>query len=345
MISKYSFSLYLVAAVKDREFQSVAKNRLNLGAAFTSPEKGSVDEGLIKDRGHQEVVDTGSKDFSNFFPGESFSIEGFNESTDTNKCEYCGDVFENISDLHEHVTIHLGKKGFKCEYCNKYLSTKAVLKKHTRIHTNEKPYICKVCSKAFTDLSTCKSHERSHTDERPFKCKYKNCEKAYKQRLGLASHVSSIHIGKREHLCERCGSGFLTKCGLRHHVRTHEPKTDERPFQCEYCVKAFRTRDSLVLHTRTHTGVKPHKCRYCEQSFTSTGHRASHERIHTGEKPYKCDYCGKAFRQSGTLSEHLHIHTGERPYKCKICEKSFTAQASLRNHQKMHKREAGDMYP
>jgi KRAB domain-containing zinc finger protein len=231
------------------------------------------------------------------------------------------------------------EKCFKCMYCNKYLSTKAALKRHTRIHTNEKPYVCQVCSKPFSDGSTCRKHEHSHTDDRPFKCRYPNCDKEYKQRLGLNSHINSVHIGKREHLCEKCGTGFTTKPGLNRHVLTHEPKTEERPYHCQYCVKVFRTQNLLTLHTRTHTGEKPHKCRYCEISFSACGQRAVHERLHTGEKPFRCGHCGKAFRQRCAYSQHMNIHTGARPYKCRLCDKSFAAQATLRNHQKMHQRE------
>ncbi|XP_064636153.1 zinc finger protein 121-like isoform X6 [Lineus longissimus] len=261
-------------------------------------------------------------------------------------CDLVGEKLEKVSDLQDNVFLaHQTQKNFKCQYCGKYFTTKAVLKRHTRIHTNERPYICKVCSKAFTDPSTMKKHERGHTGERPFKCKYPDCDRAFKQWYGLDSHVRSIHIGKREHLCEKCGVGFMTKSTLRFHEQTHQPKTDERRYRCEICEKAFRTSSSLSVHIRIHTGEKPHKCRYCPERFPTSGRRIVHERIHTGEKPFRCDQCGKAFRQQGPLMVHLNIHTGEKPYKCKLCEKSFAARSTLRNHQKMHSRLAEDDDP
>jgi uncharacterized Zn-finger protein len=235
----------------------------------------------------------------------------------------------------------LGKR-FCCEYCGRPFATKYDLKKHTRTHTKEKPYVCKICSRAFAVIGTLRCHERTHTGERPFKCKYPDCDKTYRQWLGLEHHVNTVHIGKRDHLCDKCGMGFPAKSSLNNHVRTHNPKTDEKPFQCEYCVKAFRTKDSLTLHRRVHTGEKPFKCKHCDRYFSSCSVRIVHERIHTGEKPYKCDHCGKAFRQRGPLVQHLNIHTGERPYKCTFCDKSFAAKATVRNHEKMHKRETGD---
>jgi KRAB domain-containing zinc finger protein len=230
------------------------------------------------------------------------------------------------------------KKRHQCEYCNKYLATRSGLKRHVRLHTKETPYVCKLCPKTFSNSSSLRYHEGSHKEEKPFKCTY--CDKSYLALCALNDHINIAHTQERGYLCEICGKGFLALTNLLSHKRSHQPKTEQKPFQCKYCNMAFRMKSFLKIHTNKHTGEKPYKCRHCDERFSACSTRATHERIHTGEKPYKCDHCGKAFRQGGHLGDHMNVHTGERPYKCSLCGKSFGAKPTLRNHMKMHKREA-----
>lgn len=90
----------------------------------------------------------------------------------------------------------------------------------------------------------------------------------------LNAHLM-IHTGKKEFLCNYCGSSFLSKGQLQTHERSH---TKEKPYFCTVCGKSFAHRESLVTHSSVHTGIKPFQCQCCGNQFSCIGNLIKHRR-------------------------------------------------------------------
>lgn len=84
-------------------------------------------------------------------------------------CEHCGEIFEHLRTLTEHINaVHdvepspkrVAKKPqpndcFVCRFCGRKLTTHQSLLDHEHIHTGEKPHSCKTCGKTFRwDIAT-----------------------------------------------------------------------------------------------------------------------------------------------------------------------------------------------
>ena len=71
----------------------------------------------------------------------------------------------------------------------------------------------------------------------------------------MKRHISSVHLGEKNHQCTTCGKAFTHKGHLKIHVKTfHE---DPVFYQCEFCDKKCNRKDNLKLHVDVvHRGKK-----------------------------------------------------------------------------------------
>ena len=181
----------------------------------------------------------------------------------------------------EHIDLKL-----PCQHCDKTFRSQKLLKVHTMNHTHPKD-----------------AEGNRHCEH----CNYIN-----KRAEKLMTHIQSVHLGLRPHLCESCPASFKTRFALNtHKIRVHE---NVRTIPCTYCEKMFHSKHDLVIHVRTHTGEKPYTCDECGKSFSDRSYFAVHKRIHNNKKEYVCHICSKSFVTNSYLRGHLKTHN-DKPDK------------------------------
>ena len=99
----------------------------------------------------------------------------------TNKCEYCGKIYERKYDFDRHVDlVHKGLKYFYCEECGKGFTTKFYVGAHKKVvHQGRKDFQCDLCEKSFQHKSAKQIHIRAVHEKRMDysceTCKYFAC--------------------------------------------------------------------------------------------------------------------------------------------------------------------------
>uniref|UniRef100_A0AAV2K8J2 C2H2-type domain-containing protein n=1 Tax=Knipowitschia caucasica TaxID=637954 RepID=A0AAV2K8J2_KNICA len=80
----------------------------------------------------------------------------------TKTCQVCGKVYDNMTHLKRHMSVHTGERPFSCSVCGRCFSRRDHLTRHHISHTGMKPYSCSLCPSAFTSNQSLKRHMDSH---------------------------------------------------------------------------------------------------------------------------------------------------------------------------------------
>ncbi len=105
----------------------------------------------------------------------------------------------------------------ECEECDMAFRTEELLNAHQKCHRRVKReygsggglkggnHPCDICGKKFSSKRHLNDHMRIHTGE-TFKCD--ECDKKFTRRDHLEVHVSTVHMGLKNFICNVCGVGF-----------------------------------------------------------------------------------------------------------------------------------------
>ncbi|KAH8302800.1 hypothetical protein KR044_010804, partial [Drosophila immigrans] len=166
-------------------------------------------------------------------------------------CEFCGKVFDTMSQLKNHRYTHKEKSELPhaCEQpnCGRRFSSKQLLKVHMMRHAGIKNYTCSYCGVQKTTRTELKIHLNYHTLERTYSCRF--CSKVCYSSSNLNKHMRTVHERARNYACSYCDSTFTQPAICKQHELIH---TGEKPHECGECGRHFRQKAALRTHYKIH---------------------------------------------------------------------------------------------
>ena len=265
--------------------------------------------------------------------GGSLSLHKRSHTGERVTCERCGRNFRDPGDLRKHIrVVHDKIKNFKCDICGHVFANQSNLNVHMNHHIEpslkERKFKCEKCEWRAINMSQLRIHMKTHIETLDFKCPH--CVKQFKCKTYLEKHVRHIHDRTGEKFqCQECSKSFTAKQGLNKHMKYHK---FGRRFKCETCSAMFVYRSCLKEHIQhTHEGIKRERktCKVCDKKVVNL---TSHMQSHITEKLFKCERCGKKFRTEEKLTLHHRVHWDIKPYFCKGCDVGFSRGEYYRLH-------------
>jgi len=280
-------------------------------------------------------------------------------SNDLLGCKFCSFKTREYLQFTRHIRKHTGERPFACTLCDWAFKAEADLNRHVSVmHIGVNVYRCNLCGMKFNrdQEEEYRLHRASHTDQRPFACD--ECDKCFRSRGHLSSHVRFVHNKERKHACTQCGKAYRGKHELTEHFR--QIHTGERPYGCKLCDQRFSSQHRLSEHENNHKKGQKYRCAQCDKTYASRDGIDKHVRfVHEGECALSCSLCQKKFARKIQLDRHMlshaeeqgrgtkisvsqgkDIHTKKDGYKCQHCDKRFRSRKFLKVHVvNVHKKE------
>nr|XP_060616223.1 zinc finger protein 90-like [Anolis sagrei ordinatus] len=151
-------------------------------------------------------------------------------------------------DGYQEIQAEVAKR-YPCSYCGECFDESSDLVAHERGHIREKIYQCSHCEKRFSHHPDLLTHKKNHQGEDPHQCGL-DCSKCFKQNAFPARHQKTPP-GEQACQCPVCGVNFTWKSNLIRHRRTH---TGEKPYRCSECGRSYTRKTALDRHKKIHIG-------------------------------------------------------------------------------------------
>ena len=210
---------------------------------------------------------------------------------------------------------------FDCNQCDVIVRTKQLLAGHKLRHHADDLVLCPEClPDRFIKQKFLRKHMKvMHELQREILCEYPGCEKKFKQRMVMKTHLRFVHQ-KDFILCPDCGADNIRNM---HYHRQNCTNTISNI--CDICAKKFTSKPALETHVeRVHgAGAIATICSICCKEVKEI---KSHMKfVHTEEDmgKYPCDQCDNSFRTKQNLKRHVkRVHNGEKD-QCPLCSDWF----------------------
>lgn len=200
---------------------------------------------------------------------------------------------------------------------------------------------------------------KKETETKSTKCE--ECDKIFHSEHTLKDHIIVYHTQEYQHICDRCGKGFVHKrrlekhrgkCGSENVFRPRKRRTSDGPKVtiaerlCNECGKSFKKLDALNRHMMHHTKSKHFQCDDCGKAYADKRNLKNHvEKEHPmsahkfeREKNIPCNICDQLFAMKSEVEHHKVMdHNHSYFIKCDACGKGFIKKdylKKLENHKK-----------
>ncbi|XP_052233490.1 uncharacterized protein LOC127846353 isoform X3 [Dreissena polymorpha] len=198
------------------------------------------------------------------------------------------------------VLRKINEESFICQQCGKSFSTKSNLTKHILLH-GDKQHKCPYCEKAFHLDIYLKEH-LSGVHLNHFKYQCNDCGRMMKSKTGFNEHVRVFHTKNAQvYTCPECNKQFKQRGNLRSHMFSH---SEERKFACDICLKSFKYPDQLSRHKLEHRSTVKFSCIICNKNFFRNTELKKHIELYHSGLVYVCGVCNARCGHRHTLVRH-----------------------------------------
>ncbi|KAL9700481.1 hypothetical protein quinque_003922 [Culex quinquefasciatus] len=231
---------------------------------------------------------------------------------------------------HSHQLTHLRRENrtFPCKEqgCSEQFTTRAGLRVH--MEANHVTCVCETCGQQCGSTSRLQDQmRRSHGNDR-HPCGY--CEKTFKVKNDLHTHVKNVHLLENLFKCDTCGMEFRRKVALKYHLATH---SDVYNFPCQQCDKKFKIYPLLHNHVNRAHREASFKCEHCLRMFHTKSLWLDHiESVHEIQMRFVCEICVANFESQEKLAAHRARHDNPKKLECGQCLTAFPAPEPLADH-------------
>lgn len=228
---------------------------------------------------------------------------------DKYECALCDFSYTEFKDLNKHMKVHLK---FFCDLCGSGFGDAKRLKKHGRSHASGS-VPCKTCHKVFRTHHAMRDHyEYAHMKLKKHVCP--KCPAKFSNHFQRLKHLAEVHkVELRQYQCDYCQKTFKQKTTLTTHICSIHLNISRHP--CALCDAEYYSKGCLMKHLITHSGVRNYKCTLCTKAYGRKTHLVKHMKTHTRvkkvvkyNKKYECPICQKNCNRMSRLLTHTNTH-------------------------------------